>query len=79
MSLSQIKNNPEKLEKEDANSLVLAAIRTLTSEIHEILETASDEVSRSNERLLSSEIRANSLDGAKAHDQRSDRYDPSCH
>lgn len=66
LSLSQIKNNPEKLEKEDANSLVLAAIRTLTSEIHEILETASDEVSRSNERLFSSEIRANSLDGAKA-------------
>ncbi len=66
LSLSQIKNNPEKLDKENANSLVLAAIRTLTTEIHDILETASAEVNRSNERLLSSEIRATSVDGAKA-------------
>lgn len=66
LSLSQIKNNPEKLDKEDANSLVLAAIRTLTTEIHDILETASAEVNRSNERILSSETRATSVDGAKA-------------
>ncbi|MEB3309537.1 MAG: transcription antitermination factor NusB [Snowella sp.] len=66
LSLSQIKNNPEKLDQEDANSLVLSAIRTLTSEVHEILETASAEVNRGNERLLSSETRSPSFDSAKA-------------
>lgn len=65
LSLSQIKNNPEKLNQEDANSLVLSAIRTLTSEVHEILETASAEVNRGNERLLSSETRSPSFDSAK--------------
>ncbi len=66
LSLSQLKNNPEKLDQEDANSLVLSAIRTLTSEVHEILETASAEVNRGNERLLSSETRSPSFDSAKA-------------
>jgi N utilization substance protein B len=66
LSLSQIKNGTAKLEQEDINSLLLAAIRTLTGEVQDILETASAEVNRSNERLLSSETRATSLESAKA-------------
>lgn len=66
LSLSQIKNGTAKLEQEDINSLLLAAIRTLTGEVQDILETASAEVNRSTERLLSSETRATSLESAKA-------------
>ena len=66
LSLSQIKNGTAKLEQEDINSLLLAAIRTLTGEVQDILETASAEVNRSNERLVSSETRATSLESAKA-------------
>ncbi|MGL5034148.1 MAG: transcription antitermination factor NusB [Microcystaceae cyanobacterium] len=66
LSLSQLKNNPAKLETEEINSLLLAAIRTLTTEAQSMLETAAAEVNRSNERLLSSEIRSTSIDSAKA-------------
>ena len=66
LSLSQLKNNPAKLEQEEVNSLLLAAIRTITTEAQSMLETASAEVNRSNERLLSSEIRSTSLESAKA-------------
>ena len=66
LSLSQLNREPEKLEKQDLNDLVLAAIRTLTGEIQDVLETASAEVSRGNDRLLSSETRATSVESAKA-------------
>jgi transcription antitermination protein NusB len=66
LGLSQIKSNPEKLEQTDLNELVLAAVRTLTTEIQEILETASAEVTRGDERLLSSETRATNLKSAQA-------------
>lgn len=66
LSLSQIKSGTPKLEQEDINSLLLAAIRTLTGEVQDILETASAEIQRSNERLLSSETRSTSLESTKA-------------
>ncbi len=66
LSLSQIKGNPETLEQQDINSLVLAAIRTLTAEVQESLETAAGEVTRSNERLLASETRTTNLRSAQA-------------
>jgi N utilization substance protein B len=53
LSLSQIQGK-ENVKEVELSSLILAAIRTLTNEIHEILETASAEVQRANERLLSS-------------------------
>jgi N utilization substance protein B len=40
LSLSQIKNGTAKLEQEDINSLLLAAIRTLTGEVQDILDCA---------------------------------------
>ncbi len=66
LSLSQIKATPENLEEQQLNNLLLAAIRTLTGEIYETLETASAEVTRGNDRLLASELRAASVESAKA-------------
>ncbi|NJK50249.1 transcription antitermination protein NusB [Candidatus Gracilibacteria bacterium] len=66
LSISQIKASPEKLEQQEINDLVLAAIRTLIGEIHETLETAAGEVTRGNEQLLKSETRATSPDSARA-------------
>ncbi len=66
LSISQIKTNTNKLETEDLNNLVLAAIRTLTTEVRETLETATAEVKRGDERLLNSQTRASDLDRARA-------------
>lgn len=66
LSLSQIKGNEEKLEQNDLNDLAMAAVRTLTAEIQETLEIAASEVTKGNERILSSEIRVNNVESAKA-------------
>lgn len=67
LSLSQIKaTSEEKLEQQSLNDLVLAAIRTLTGEVYETLETSAAEVMRSNDQLLKSETRATSVESAKA-------------
>jgi N utilization substance protein B len=66
LSIAQISANPDKLEAEDLNNLVLAAVRTLTVEVQELLETASAEVKRADERLLENETRISNLNSAKA-------------
>ena len=66
LSLSQISNNVEKLQEQDLNRLIIAAVRTLVAEVQENLEKASDEVNRGHERLLSSEIKASTIESAKA-------------
>lgn len=66
LSLSQLSGNPEKLAASEMQDLVLAAIRTLTAEVHESLETAAAELKRGSERLLSSQIRSADLDSARA-------------
>ncbi len=67
LSLSQIKaGSSEQLEKQDLDGLVLAAIRTLTTETKDILETAAAEVKRGSDRLLKTETHANNLNSAKA-------------
>ncbi|GFE67398.1 transcription antitermination factor NusB [Chroococcus sp. FPU101] len=65
LGLSQIKSHGDKLEQTDLNELVLAAVRTLTAEIRETLESASGEVSRADERLLSSDTRATNVKSAQ--------------
>jgi transcription antitermination protein NusB len=65
LSLSQIKGNPENLEKQALNDLILAAVRTLTAEIQDTLETAAAEISRGNERLQSSDLKATNLNSAR--------------
>lgn len=64
LGLSQIKGTPEKLEQKDLNDLILAAIRTLSTEIQDTLETASTEVTRGNEQILNSN-RTKSLESAQ--------------
>ncbi|MBD2576971.1 transcription antitermination factor NusB [Oscillatoria sp. FACHB-1406] len=66
LSLSQIKGSSEQLQHQQLNDLVVAAIRTLTTEINDVLETAAAEVRRSSDRILASETRASDLQSAKA-------------
>lgn len=65
LSISQIKTKKNQLNSEDLDSLILAAIRTLTIEVQDNLETASAEIKRGEERLLNSETRASDLNSAK--------------
>jgi N utilization substance protein B len=65
LSLSQIKGNPENLEQQTLSDLILVAVRTLTLEIQETLETAAAEISRGNERILASDTKATNLKSAQ--------------
>ena len=65
LSISQIKHKQGKLFQEDLDSLVLAAVRTITIEVQDSLEAASAEIKRGEERLLNSETRAGDLNSAK--------------
>jgi N utilization substance protein B len=66
LSLSQMPNVPERLDSQQLTNLVLAAVRTLSGEIQEALETAAAELKRGSDRLLSSETRATDVSSAKA-------------
>lgn len=66
LSISQLSAKQERLQAQQLQSIVLAAVRTLTTELHDLLETASAELKRSSDRLLSSETRASDLQSAKA-------------
>ena len=65
LSISQVKTKQGKLTQEDLDSLVLAAIRTLTIEVQDNLEAAAAEIKRGEERLLNSATRASDLNSAK--------------
>ncbi|GAB1544392.1 transcription antitermination factor NusB [Scytonema sp. NUACC21] len=69
LSLSQLPVNPKKLEKMERDQLipklVLAAVRTLRSEVQDTLDNAAAELQRSNDRLLSSQTRATDLNTAR--------------
>ncbi len=58
LSLSQLPTNPKKITETQLPKLVLAAVRTLTSEVQETLDSATAELQRSNARVLSSQTRA---------------------
>lgn len=66
LSVSQLPANPERLATQQLSGMVLAAIRTLSSEAQEALETAAAELKRSSDRLLSSETRASDVQSARA-------------
>ncbi|MFB2917797.1 MULTISPECIES: transcription antitermination factor NusB [Aerosakkonema] len=66
LSLSQIPTNPEKLSEQQITDLIVAAIRTLSAEVKDALETASAEIQRSSDRLLGSETRAIDIQSARA-------------
>jgi transcription antitermination protein NusB len=66
LSASQLPNNPERLSQHELQSLTLAAIRMLTSEAKENLETAALDLKRSHERLNSSHLMAIDIKSAQA-------------
>ena len=65
LSLSQRTQSLEQLENQEISDLLLAAIRTLTTEAQDALTTASSELQRSSDRLLNSEIRAADVESAR--------------
>ncbi|MEM7554939.1 MAG: transcription antitermination factor NusB [Cyanobacteria bacterium P01_A01_bin.84] len=65
LSLSQLPTNPKKLTESQLPKLVLAAVRTLTSEVQDTLDSAAGELQRSQERLLSSQTRATDMNTSR--------------
>ncbi|MGH8002524.1 MAG: transcription antitermination factor NusB [Brasilonema sp.] len=69
LSLSQLPINPKRLEKipqeQLVSKLVLAAVRTLRSEVQDTLDNAAGELQRSHDRLLTSQTRASDLNTAR--------------
>jgi transcription antitermination protein NusB len=65
LSIGQLPTNPERLNSQQIQGFLLAAVRTLTAEVQDALETASAELRRSSDRLLSSETRAIDVQSAR--------------
>lgn len=66
LSIGQLPTTAEKLNAQQLQDVVLAAVRTLTSEVQDVLETAAAELERGSDRLLSSEINTVDVQSAKA-------------
>ncbi|WP_017654442.1 transcription antitermination factor NusB [Fortiea contorta] len=65
LSLSQLPVSPKKLTEEQLPKLVLAAVRTLRSEVQDTLDNAAGELQRSQDRVLSSQTRAADINTAR--------------
>ncbi|MGF1537333.1 MAG: N utilization substance protein B, partial [Elainellaceae cyanobacterium] len=65
LSLSQ-SISLKKLQTQDLQTLVVSAVRVLTTEVHQALEGATAELERGSDRLLGSEVRATDVNGARA-------------
>ncbi|NJN88094.1 MAG: transcription antitermination protein NusB [Leptolyngbyaceae cyanobacterium SL_7_1] len=66
LSIGQLPTSKERLETQQLQAILLAAVRMLTNEVQDTLETAGAEIERGSDRLLSSETRATDLNSAKA-------------
>ncbi|MGI0489546.1 transcription antitermination factor NusB [Pantanalinema rosaneae CENA516] len=66
LSISQLPATSERLEAQALNNVLVAAIRTLTSEAQDALETAAAELQQSSTRLLNSETRTTDVQSARA-------------
>lgn len=66
LSISQLPTKTDKLETQQLQDVLIAAVRTLTTEAHDALETASAELQQGSSRLLNSETRANDVESARA-------------
>lgn len=64
LSVSQLPTK-ERLEAEELQNVVIAAVRTLSTEAQDALETASSELQQGNTRLLNSQIRATDIESAR--------------
>ena len=66
LGISQLPATSERLEPQELQDVLIAAVRTLTNEGQESLETAVSELQRSSDRLLASQLRATDLDSARS-------------
>jgi transcription antitermination protein NusB len=66
LSAGQLPNNPDRLSQQELQSLTLAAIRMLTSEVKENLEKSALDLKRSHERLNNSHLMAIDIKSAQA-------------
>lgn len=64
LSVSQLPIKPERLANQELQQVVLAAVRTLSGEAQDNLETAADELKRGNDRLVSIEMRSLDIQSA---------------
>jgi len=65
LSISQLPTTTENLETQALQNVVVAAVRTLTTEANEALETASAELKQSSSRLLNSQTRSTDVESAR--------------
>ena len=61
LSLSQMPTDPKRLETQQLSNMLLAAVRTLTTEAQDTLANAAAELQRGSDRLLSSQTRSADL------------------
>lgn len=66
LSISQLSTKPERLDAQQLQNVVVAAVRTLTSEAQDALETATAELQRGNTQILNSEVRSTDVKSARA-------------
>ncbi len=65
LSVSQLPASAESLDQQALQNVVVAAVRTLTSEANEALEAASSGLKQSSDRLLTSETRTKDVEVAR--------------
>ena len=65
LSISQLPTKSEQLNALELQNILVAAVRTLTAEVQDTLESAAAELKRGSDRLLESETRA--IDVHSAH------------
>ena len=66
LGISQLPTKPKRLQAQKLEEIVLTAVRTLISEVEEVLETAGAELQRGGDRLLSSKINASEIESSRA-------------
>jgi transcription antitermination protein NusB len=65
LSISQLPSKLNQLEEQTPQTVMLKAVRTLTSEVQDVLETASADLKRGHDLLKDSEFRAVDLTSAR--------------
>ncbi|WP_019501858.1 transcription antitermination factor NusB [Pseudanabaena sp. PCC 6802] len=65
LTISQLPTQRQNLDKKTIDDMVIAAVRSLTEEVKEMLATASAELQRGQEKLLNSHTRAADIDASR--------------
>ncbi|TVR12130.1 MAG: transcription antitermination protein NusB [Phormidium sp. GEM2.Bin31] len=66
LSLSQLPKRSSKLTQQQLSDFIVAAVRAMTLEVHESLETAAAELKRGYDRLMEQELRDSDITSSKA-------------